>query len=175
MGSDAGTPLDRPDPVVVLYDALADRLHHYLQARLGASADADDVLQETFVRLARNHESLTAADDPAAFAFAVARNEANRWLDARRRRGEVAAAASASGLFVEADSDDADAREAAEVVARALARLDDADREIVELKAYSGLTFRAIAAVVGRPQGTVAGRYQAALGRMRAFLAKEVP
>ncbi len=37
-----------------LYRACADRLHHYLTVRLGSRQDAEDVLQETFVRLARN-------------------------------------------------------------------------------------------------------------------------
>lgn len=168
-------PAERPangDPAAfaALYDALADRLHHYLLALLGTSADADDVLQETFLRLARNRERLGEVDDPTAFAFAVARNEARRWLDSRRRRSATAAAA--RDLFVEADSDDAKAREAAEDIALALSRLGDDDREIVEMKMFAGLTFREIGAIVGRPLGTVASRYQAALGRMRDLLTR---
>ncbi|MBI3838109.1 MAG: hypothetical protein HY288_09265 [Planctomycetia bacterium] len=41
-----------------LYDACADRVHHYLVIRLGSRNDADDVLQETFVRLARTRQKL---------------------------------------------------------------------------------------------------------------------
>jgi RNA polymerase sigma-70 factor (ECF subfamily) len=159
-----------PAAFVALYDALADRLRHYLVAILGASADADDVLQETFLRLARNRDRLGTADDPTAFAFTVARNEARRWLDARRRR--VATTAAARDLFVEAESSDSRAREAAEDAALALAGLDAADREIVELKTFAGLTFREIGAIVGRPLGTVASRYQVALTRMRDILAR---
>lgn len=47
-----------------LYGAFADRLHHYLAVRLGSRPDADDVLQETFVRLARNrhkHQAVAGA------------------------------------------------------------------------------------------------------------------
>lgn len=159
-----------PAAFAALYDALADRLHHYLVALLGTSADADDALQETFLRLARNRTRLGEADDPTAFAFAVARNEARRWLDARRRRGATTAAA--RDLFVEADCDDAAAREAAEDAALALAALDADDREIVELKMFAGLTFREVGAVVGRPLGTVASRYRAALDRMRDLLTR---
>jgi RNA polymerase sigma-70 factor, ECF subfamily len=36
------------------YDACADRLHHYLTVLLGSRDEADDVLQETFVRLVRS-------------------------------------------------------------------------------------------------------------------------
>ncbi len=159
-----------PAAFIALYDATADRLRHYLVAMLGASADADDVLQETFLRLARDRRRLTEIDDPIAFAFAVARNEARRWLDSRRRRSATTAAA--RDLFVEADSDDPSAREAAEDAALALAALSISDREIVELKLFAGLTFREIAAIVGRPLGTVASRHQAALGRMRDVLSR---
>ena len=34
------------------------RVHHYLVVRLGSRTDADDVLQETFVRLAPTKRSL---------------------------------------------------------------------------------------------------------------------
>ena len=44
-----------------LYATCADRVHHYLVIRLGSRADADDVLQETFVRLARPPEQAAAA------------------------------------------------------------------------------------------------------------------
>lgn len=157
-----------------LYDALADRLHHYLTARLGARADADDVLQETFVRLARERRRLGEVEDVTAFAFVVARNEANRWLDGRRRRGETIAA-SAAVLLREAHSDDRDTREAAEDVVQAMTFLGPEDREIVEMKTYAGLTFREIGEVLGRPLGTVAARYRAALDRMRAQLSRERP
>jgi RNA polymerase sigma-70 factor (ECF subfamily) len=41
-----------------LYDACADRLHHYLTLRLGTREDADDVLQNSFVRLAQARHRL---------------------------------------------------------------------------------------------------------------------
>ncbi len=47
-----------PSAFAELYDACADRVHHYLVVRLGSTADADDVLQETFVCLARTRNRL---------------------------------------------------------------------------------------------------------------------
>ena len=37
-----------------LYDACADRLHHYLTGRLGSADRAADVLQSTFVRVVQS-------------------------------------------------------------------------------------------------------------------------
>ena len=68
-----------------LYDAYADRVGHYLVVRLSSRDDADDVLQETFLRLARIRHKLAKVDDLDAYVITVARNEANR-LTARNAR-----------------------------------------------------------------------------------------
>ena len=69
-----------------LYDACADRLHHYLLVRLGSRADADDVIQETFVRLARTRKKLGAVENLVAYVFATARNESIRLTERRGPR-----------------------------------------------------------------------------------------
>jgi len=158
-----------------LYDACADRIHHYLVAYLGSPEDADDVLQETFVRLARGRKRLAGVDNLAGYAFAVARNEAMRLAGRKARRGQVRTAASGDALFRAAAGADLEARETAELVATALGRLAPECREVVELKTYAGLTFREIGEVTGQPVGTVATRYRTALGRLRRWLVGERP
>jgi len=156
-----------------LYDACADRLHHYLAVRLGSREDADDVLQETFVRLARTRKRLSRVDNLVAYVFTIGRNEAARLAARKSRRRESRIAAGSTALFREASGDDARAREAAELVTAALDWLEVEQREVVELKTYAGLTFREIAEVTGLPQGTVATRYRTAIGRLRGWLARE--
>jgi hypothetical protein len=51
---------------VELYDAYADRLHHYLTLRLRSREDAGEVLQETFLRLARCRRQFARVADPVA-------------------------------------------------------------------------------------------------------------
>lgn len=157
-----------------LYDACADRLHHYLVVRLGSREDADEVLQETFVRLARMRRRLARVENLTAYVFTVAHNEAARLAGRRTRERKNRAALTSDLLFREAAGDEIRAREAAQLVAAALDRLAPEQREIVELKTYTSLTFREIARVTGLPQGTVATRYRTALGRLRGWLAREM-
>jgi RNA polymerase sigma-70 factor, ECF subfamily len=160
----------RGDPAAFaeLYDACADRVHHYLVVRLGSRADADDVLQETFVCLARTRKRLAKVENLVAYVFAPARNEAIRLVERHAREGRLR-----TGLSLGSQSHDLQSREAAEWVANALGRLSDELREIVELKIYAGLTFREISVVTGLPQGTAATRYRSALEKMRGQMAKE--
>lgn len=156
-----------------LYDSCADRVHHYLVALIGSRADADDVLQETFVRLARMRKSLAAVDNLVAYVFATARNEAIRLAQRQVREDQARVGAELVARFCEVPVEDPEALETAEWVAAALARLSDELREIVELKIYAELTFREISEVTGLPQGTVATRYRSALEKMRNQMVKE--
>lgn len=153
-----------------LYDCCGNQLHHYLVRRLGSREAADEVLQETFVRLAKSHKRFASVENPIAYAFTVARNEALRM---GQNQGRRRALLSAVDLFEIAGRDERQSREAIEAVTLALSRIPEEQREVVELRIYSGLTFREIADVTGEPQGTVATRYRAAISRLRNILAKE--
>ena len=152
-----------------LYDACADRLGHYLLVRLGAREDAEDALQETFLRLARGRRKLATVENFDAYVFAAARNEAARLAGRRPRRQHEPLTAEA--LFC-TSADNAEHHELAEQMAAALQQLTAEQREVVELKNYVGLTFQQIGHVTGVPQGTVATRYRAALGRMEQWLVR---
>ena len=156
-----------------LYDVCADRVHHYLVVRLGSRTDADDVLQETFLRLVRQRAKLAGVENLVAYAFTVARNEALRLSQRRSREFARLDPLPAEDLFCEAAGKDDRARETAEWVTRGLARLEPDLRELVELKMYGGLTIREISEVTGLPQGTVATRYRKALEAMRSRMQKE--
>jgi len=162
------------DAFAELYDLCADRLHHYLTIRLGTRDLADEVLQETFIRLVRYRRKLARAEDLRAYVFGVARNESARMLDKMRRgKGDRASPASLD-LFEAVDGDDQTHRELADLVAAGLARLTSPQREIVELKVYGWLTFAEIARVTSLPQGTVATRYRAAMAKLKRFFGKEL-
>jgi RNA polymerase sigma-70 factor, ECF subfamily len=149
-----------------LYDACADRLHGYLAARLGSYDAASDVLQSAFLRAVKSRRRFRGVENPVAYLFQIARNEAIR---SRAKRRVTTQTLPAEELFADAikECDDAEA------IAAALQMLDADDRELVELKIYAGLTFREIATIVGRPAATVATRYRRALESLREWLAKQ--
>ena len=163
-----------PAAFAEFYDAYADRIGHYLLVRLGSWADAEDALQETFVRLARMREKLAKVDNLEAYVITIARNEAARLTagKTRRERKQQSLSLTAEKLF-RYDPSDADARENAETVAAAMERLQPDLREVVELKTFAGLTFQQIGQATGVPQGTAATRYRSALAKMRAWFARQ--
>lgn len=153
-----------------LYDSCADRLHHYLATRLGSRDAASDVLQTAFLRAVKSRRRFRDVENPVAYLFQIARNEAMRWAKRRRANDSplpLVEIFPASGDAIVQQDD-------AEVVAAALQRLTAEDRELVELKVFSGLTFREIADVTGLPQGTVATRFRRAIESLRPWLIKQL-
>jgi RNA polymerase sigma-70 factor (ECF subfamily) len=166
--------LARGDPAAFaeLYDTYAERVGHYLLVRTGSRHDADDVLQETFCRLARNRRKLAAVIDLDAYVLTIARNEAARFTARRARRRAKETPLAGDELFC-CQPNNTEMREIAELVAAALGCLSVEMREVVELKMYTGLTFAQISEVTGLPQGTVATRYRTALAKMQCWLTRE--
>ena len=155
-----------------LYDACAARVGHYLLVRLMSREDAEDVLQETFLRLARTRHRLAKVDDLDAYVITIARNEAARRAAGNARRRQKQKPLEGQDMFSFRPTD-AHPRETAETVAAALNNLSADLREIVELKTYAGLTFQQISQVTGLPQGTVATRYRSALAKMQSWFARQ--
>lgn len=155
-----------------LYDTYADRIGHYLLVRLSSRDDADDVLQETFLRLARIRHKMAKVDDLDAYVITIARNEAARLATRDAGRRQKQRPLGSEDLFC-CQPSDADVRETAETVATALSQLNADLREIVELKTCAGLTFQQIGQVTGLPQGTVATRYRSALAKMQTWFARQ--
>jgi RNA polymerase sigma-70 factor, ECF subfamily len=155
-----------------LYDVCADRLHHYLTVILRSRDEADDVLQEVFIRLIRSRHRLHRVQSLSAYIFTMARNEAARHRSRKTREAQRRSQLAADDLFVPAKSD-VNGRETAEMMAAALTELTEEQREVVELKIYGGLTFREIAEVTDVPLPTAATRYRAALQRLKDWLARQ--
>jgi RNA polymerase sigma-70 factor (ECF subfamily) len=150
-----------------VYDAHAQPVFAFLLSFLRNEADARDLLQELFVKLAANPNILKGAHDERAYLLRLAHNLA---IDNLRRKGsrekriEQLADESADLFAPAADPDEKAFREA---LSRALYDLPDDQRTIVHLKLWQGLTFEAISELLQIPLNTAASRYRYGLDKMR--------
>lgn len=159
-----------PEAFAAVYDRLALRLLGAARTMTGSAAEAEDVVQDLFVELARGRARLAAVADLEAYVFTMLRNAVRRRgrraaLD-RRAVLAIAAGREASGAFAEPAAELPD-----DALAAAVAALPDAQREVVALKIDAGLTFAEIAAVTGTSLNTAASRYRYALEKLRTALA----
>jgi len=162
---------------------LYDRHHRLafaiIQRIVQSPSDAEEVLQETFVRVWSRAETYDARlGSPAAWIVRIARNRAIDRVRARQARADVNAA-------VPAVDDAAAARElpsrdtpesvlhstyAARAVRGAVAALPAAQRTLIEAAFFEGYTHQELAARFGVPLGTVKTRIRNGLLSLRGRL-----
>jgi RNA polymerase sigma-70 factor (ECF subfamily) len=150
------------DDFEALYAAAYVRLVRVLALACGSQADAEEVVQEAFVRLLPRWSRVREYSDPEAWVRGVAFR-----ILSNRRRGRAAAARTWARFSAAAgerprppDGDRVD-------VARALAMLPAQQRHVVVLHHLLGLPVEQIADELAVPVGTVKSR----LSRGRAALA----
>lgn len=127
-------------------------------------ARAEDAVQEAFARLWSTQAR--PGGDPTAYAFAAVRNAA---IDQVRRKEPATCGPEAASIFASDAPDpayDAIASERQRNVRDAVDALPEAEREVVVMKIYSGLTFEQIAQALAEPLPTVASRYRRALEKL---------
>lgn len=138
---------------------------------LGSPSDAEDAVQETFVRLARGAASFRGDAKLSTWLYRVARNVCTDHVryDARRPSTPVEDVAA---VATEPEADDViGARETAMTLEVALAHLDEQSRLLLLLVAVEGLSYAEAAAAIDLPVGTVKSRVSRARVRLGELLA----
>ncbi|HEX2749108.1 MAG TPA: sigma-70 family RNA polymerase sigma factor [Verrucomicrobiales bacterium] len=153
-----------------LHAACAEGVYRYLWSLTADEGAAKDLLQEVFVRIARDASGIEAAESSRAWVFKMARNAGLDWLRRRRVRENAVErmAAEAGECFLLPDDPDAKAMQSR--MAEALAALPEDQRTAIHLHLWDGLTFREIAEIQGAPLPTVASRYRYGIAALRGLL-----
>jgi RNA polymerase sigma-70 factor (ECF subfamily) len=168
--------LSDPDTFARVYDEHHRGVHATAYRVLGNAAQAQDVVQDVFMRVWRSPQKFDAGrGEIGSYVRLMARSRAvDLW-----REGQAAGRASerlkvvvthdaprTEALPVAAALESADRR----TVREALSRLPDPQREALVLAYWGGLTADQIAGRAGVPLGTAKSRIRLGLARLRAEL-----
>lgn len=167
-----------------LVERLEKPLVNFLYRFVGERHAAEDLFQETFVRVVRSVGEFRPEASLGTWIFTIARNLALDYLKARKRRREMpleaggeaeggrvisfrdALPAAAPGPAARAESGEEERR-----LAEALRELGPAKHEALVLRVYAGLSYAEIARVVKAPVGTVKFRVHEAVRDLARKLA----
>ena len=162
-------------------------VYNFALRQLGSPPAAEEVVQESFLRVAKNASEFAATARFTAWLYAIARNLC---IDAIRKRalrrhpsldepgrsdggqeGTLGEQTADGGANVERA---AIAGEIRERVLAAIDELPDDQREVFLLREVSNLPFKEIAVIVGAPENTIKSRMRYALERLQtAWIAFE--
>src|SRR5438105_10514890 len=149
----------------ICFSQLAPGLVLFARQWARSAADAEDIVQEAFVKFWRRNHNI----DNRALLYATVRSIALDFLrrDSRRARREaVAVAETEPSVQPKFEIED----ESQRALAAALDLLPAEQREVLVMKIWNELTFAEIASALGISQNTAASRYRYALATLKKNL-----
>lgn len=161
---------DADHPWRQCYRDLAPKLLLFARQWVPCQDDAEDVVQQAFVRFWKKHGSADRAHYPLLFAAVRTialdhlRGEARR---VRRENNPDAPVTREDTPCFDLATDDLERAELTVAISSALSALPEDQREVVALKVWGELTFQEIADTLGAPLNTVTARYRYALQKLR--------
>lgn len=157
-----------------LYETYSQVLYAYFVGRTTDTQAAQDLLQETFLRVWRHRESLHERTDEQqrAWLFAIARNLLTDYYRHRATCAAVEDEFAESALAFSARDMHAqiEEREQVTLLDVAIKRLPEDLRTVLALAVLAEMSSTEIGAILGKPAGTI--RYQ--LAKARKYLADEL-
>ena len=166
-----------------LVERFSPRLFGLLYRLSGSHHDAEDLLQEVFLRVVRTIEGYRHRGRFEAWLYRIALNLARDRVRRQQRRGSTAGRTTGSTMdWISLDGRPASQPppdqplELAEQVDRlqqALESLLPPEREVIMLRHFSDMSFREIADTMGTPIGTALARSHRGLARLRRLMGTE--
>lgn len=154
-----------------------NRLYNSAYRILGNTAEADDVVQETCIKVHQNIDRFNRNSSFAAWVFRIAHNTCLDALRAKRRKKNMRSFSFDPQSIIDSDSSDSssqvvsqapdsspgpaeimDYTEQGEIIAAKLHELPDMQRVVVILHDIEGFSYQEIADIVGTNLGTVRSR-----------------
>lgn len=163
----------KEDALAGLYNEYYDKIARYIYVRMGNRAEAEDLAGEVFLKALESLGSYQERGVPMqAWLFRIAHNLVVDYLRRSSRHGIV----SVDDVELEAESDPQEIAETNIEMARvseAMGRLTPAQRQVIELRFFGGLTSEEAGVVMNKKSGAVREMQSAAIKRLRELLIEE--
>lgn len=151
-----------------IYERHADRLLNQCYRILLSREQAEDVVQDLFIRLPDMVADFRGDSALSTWLYRVAHNMCLTRLQQARNRGRL----EEENLAVD-EGAGRDAYEVSDLLAKALAVLDPETRSLLWLKEGEGVPLKELSETFKLPEGTLKSRLSRARDRVREFLEKE--
>ena len=161
-----------PDAFAALYDRLGKRLYATAVQLNCAHQEAEDIVHDLFVELARHRHELAHVKNLDAYIFTMLRNAVSR-LQRRKKTGLKALLQWASDHVVRNRTYEVPPTLPDDDLSKALNLLPEPQRIVLILKVIFGLSFKQISSVVGIKMNTAASRYRYAIQKLQSTLESE--
>ncbi len=157
-----------------IVDTYVARVFGLIRSQCGDADLAEEITQSTFCTVAAKLRDYQEVGRFESWLFRIAMNRLRDEMRRRKRHASPMEEAPMASLAV-ASGERPDAARGADpgasrVLMEAIASLNEADREIVNLRHVGGLSFKQLADALNEPLGTLLARHHRALKKLREYL-----
>ncbi len=151
-----------------------ERLYWHIRRMVISHDDADDVLQNTFIKIFKHIESFKAESKLYSWMYRIATNEALSFLKKRSRRMNLSNEELQEHLVMNLEADPYfDGDEAQIQLQRALGGLPDKQRQVFNLKYFEEMKYEEMSELLDTSVGALKASYHLAVKKIEGYL-KEI-
>ena len=173
VGRSASERSSKETALAALYDEYYDKIARYIFVRIGDRAEAEDLAGEAFLKALQSLDSYKERGIPMrAWLFKIAHNLVVDYLRQAAKRKTV----SIDTVQVVAEENPqavVETKMELERVTRAFDQLTPAQRQIIELRFFGGLTSEETGRILNKSSGAIREMQSAAIKQLRKLLGEE--
>lgn len=158
-----------------LYNRFKNPVYAFCLKMLGDRAQAEDVMQETFLRVYENRDRLMKTSSFKSWLFTIARNQCLNTIRKSGRTVMMYPAARNSLVSQDTPVSHMEKSEQVEYVTELLARLKPDYREVIILREYQNLSYQEIAAATRSSLSAVKSRLFKARRKLEQMMQENRP
>lgn len=153
------------DSMNSLYGAIKQDVYAYALSKVCNKFDADDITQETFLKIYQNAKLYTPMGKPMAWIIKLETNIINRYFALKGRyeslNEDIISSTSIDEIISDEEKIDKDI-----YLNQLFKDLNEEERSIISLHLVSDLKFKEIASILDKPLSTVLSKYNRAIKKI---------
>jgi RNA polymerase sigma-70 factor (ECF subfamily) len=166
----------------VLIETYQQKVYYHIRRMLQSHEDANDVMQNTFVKVWKSLENFRADSQLYTWVYRIATNEAITFLNYRNKKATISFSGTdnedddnnyAPSSYVKGDSHQIDPDDLLVRLQLAIDSLPDKQKLVFNLRYYDEMPYEQMSEVLGTSEGALKASYHHAAQKIERFLLGE--
>lgn len=164
-------PVSRNEAFGELLRLYKERLYWQIRNIVKNHEDADDVLQNTFIKIFRNIEKFKGESQLFSWMYRIATNEAISFLNNRAKKQQISSEELQQQIIDNLENDVYfEGDEIQLKLQKAIAILPDKQQQVFNMKYFQELKYKEISDILGTSEGALKASYHHATKKIEEFL-----
>lgn len=167
-------PEMREQAFTVLVEKYQERLYNHIRRLVINHQDADDVLQNTFIKVWRNLKTFQGDSQLYTWLYRIATNESFNYLNRQKKRASTSIDDEELAVAKQLKADPYfEGDEIQRKIQKAIQRLPERQKAVFSLRYYDEMKYEDMAEVIGRSEGALKASYHHAVKKIEQFLKED--